>query len=60
MMQAWADFLDQLKIAAPVGKPTQPTPRRKESSGVREPSATYGEDAQTYAALASHPVAAWG
>jgi len=60
MMQAWADFLDQLKIAAPVGKTTLPTPRRKESSGVREPSATYGEDAQTYAALASHPVAAWG
>jgi integrase len=52
MMQDWADFLDKLKVAAPVGKPTQPTPTRKESSGVRESWARYGEEGQSNSAPA--------
>ena len=52
MMQAWADFLDQLKVHIPAAKPMQATPKRKNMRGVGEPSTTSGEEAPTNAALA--------
>ena len=43
MMQAWADFLDQLKAHTPPPKPMQATAKRQRDNGVREPSPTYVE-----------------
>jgi integrase len=43
MMQAWGDFLDRLKADIPVPQPMQTTPKRKNVSGIREPSPTYIE-----------------
>ena len=41
MMQAWADFLDQLKAGKPADKPTRRRTNPKKPAEVREPSTAY-------------------
>jgi integrase len=43
MMQAWGDYLDQLKSNIPMPQPMRSTPKRKNASGVREPCTAYLE-----------------
>lgn len=42
MMQAWADYLQQLKAAVPRPRSTQQTPNQKHKAEVREASQSYG------------------